>query len=333
MSIVLRPPSVRRLIEYSLTEVEGIPEFKQETRNDRNRMSGHSKVRKIMVPNEPMRKLQSQLREYLRTLPVDYTYATAYRPGCATKLNVERHRKSRYFYLMDLESAFDQVNGIDLAFALTELVRRMAREAVAVFNPPMKLEERPFGSDANDMFVFLKKYCLLPSGNGLPQGGPASQDLFNIYYAVRLDGLVGQYARKHGLVYSRYGDDLTVSSRKPIGKVMRQKLRGIILRNAGELSHHKCEVVDIARVGGQSILINGIRLRYGGMMQAPAHFVRQARAITRAALMSHDEHLYYRAQGLVGCVLYVARGRDLTRTEARLAHEFNELRALREELG
>ena len=334
MPFELTPPSVRRLIKYSLTDVRGIPEFKEEIRNDRNRMSGHSKLRRIMAPNGPMRKLQSNLRDYVRTLPVDYTYATAYRPGCAVKFNVERHRQNRYFYLVDLESAFDQVSGEKLALILATLVRQMAEDAVEFMRASgvsMELRQRSLEEDVSEVHKFLKKYCLLSGGRGLPQGGPASQDLFNIYCAMLIDGPVGEYAKRHGLVYSRYGDDLTISSRRPIGRVLRRKLRELMLGQGFDLSHHKCEVVDIARVGGQSILINGIRLCYGGRMQAPAHFVKQARSITRAALRSHDDHLYHRAEGLVGCVLYIARGRKLSRTEQRLASELQTIRMTRKE--
>lgn len=327
MTLVLEPPSVERMIQFSLRRVEGEAKFRLSYRNDCNRMSGHSKKRPIRIPNSSMRQLQSDFRDYLRALPVDYTYATAYREGCNVKANVARHRHNRFFYLLDLEGAFDQVDGIELAGILARLVGKMRMSALEMLGKKEEqLDLLISQSEEEKVFEFLNTYCLLEGGKGLPQGGPASQDLFNIYMAELVDKKIALYCNKHRLTYTRYGDDLTFSSRHAIGKVVRRKLREVLLSQGMKLSHHKCELVDIARVGGRSVLLNGVRLKWGGKMFAPKSFVRQAHLLVYAAQRTPDEKLYFRAQGLAACVFYIARGRDLTQAEAKLAYDLRDLR-------
>jgi hypothetical protein len=217
---------------------------------------------------------------------------------------VERHRKNRFFYLLDITDAYLSVDSNRLAMILSRL---------------------GFG-DINEILAFLRKYCLTPQ-EGLATGAPASPDLFNLYAYSTIDAPLQEYCFKHDLTVTRYLDDITVSARddteiplgNPIGKCKRRAIRNIV-NNAGfRISHHKSKVVDLKK---GPVVITGIGLELGGRMFLRQGFMRKANRLLRQAiadpLLHHDK-----VSGAMGVIRSAKpRGSKLTRTDWKIREQY-----------
>ena len=246
-------------LQELVQDLDGEPGFDQVAVRDRNRVVRTDRVRLIQRPNKALMQLQRRLLVELRGLGLDLPYATASMPGSSLKGNVLPHRDDRYFYLLDLEGAYGSVT-----------VERLAK--ILGFADP-RLDGLEGG-----VRTFLSRYCL--SERGLLMGGPASQDLFNIYAALLIDDPISELVTANGWVYTRYLDDLTISSREPITGQDRRNVRSIVTRAGFAVSHHKSRVLDLAK---GPIVITGIGLEMGGRIFAPRHYLRHLRGLLNLA--------------------------------------------------
>jgi hypothetical protein len=252
------------------------PSFEIIIRSDINPLGRSKKRRIIEAPNEAMRIVHYRLREYLRSLPVKYSFATGSRPGNSPLKNVERHRQNRFFFLLDLIDAYHNIDLERLAVILCSIDPELTDQEIEVT-------------------AFLKRYCLSSLG-GLAIGAPASPDFFNLYCAVTIDEPLSQLCREYGLTYTRYLDDLTLSSNKVIGRVKRKRIRDII-EQAGFTTHHrKAKVYDL-RIG--TIVITGVGLEYGGRMFLPRYFLRYLRGLLNLG-MEDPIGLRHQIEGAMG---------------------------------
>jgi RNA-directed DNA polymerase len=230
---------------------------------DKNRVSGVTKWRQIYAPNQPMRRVHHHVIKELRHLQHASwgrsPWATAVLPGSSPLGNVERHRRKRYLYLLDLHSAYDNVDVGKLSKILARLESGLSG---LLFSDP---------TDVAQIYCFLKRYCMSPSG-GLMTGAPSSPDLFNIYADERLDRPISRTIRKWGLTYSRYLDDLTFSSDSPIGERKRAAILNIIRAAGFDISYRKAKVYDLTK---SAVSINGIGLDLNGRTFVPRHFLRK----------------------------------------------------------
>jgi hypothetical protein len=146
--------------------------------------------------------------------------------------------------------------------------------------------------------AFLRNYCFAPTG-GLITGANASPDLFSLYAAECLDGpltelwmpLDGGWI---GREYTRYCDDLTFSSPKPISASMRRRVRKIIEAAGFKVNDWKSTVRDLSK---GRILICGVGLEYRNHKPArlflPRPYLRKIRGMLHLAAkgkiaVSHD---------------------------------------------
>ena len=279
------------------SDIKGIPAFEQFVITDINPLGGTEKRRKIHNPNDPMRILHARLIRHLRSLPVDLQYATGARPGSSPVRNVARHRENRHFYLLDIQSAYQNVNGQRLAEVLCS-------------QDPILIDQE------EQVYQFLAQFCLDPLG-GLAIGAPASPDLFNIYCGVLIDQLLGDLCQQYGLIYTRYLDDLTFSSSgDPIGKRKRRTIRGIFGAAGFTVNHQKSGVFDLAK---GPIVINGVGLELGGRLYLPRHFLRKIRGLLNLAWKSPssvDPDLIYGLMGVFWAIAHLRR--SFTTTERKL---------------
>jgi len=144
----------------------------------------------------PSRKLKSvqiwMLRKILEQFPV-HEAATAYRPGLSIYDNATRHASGRYLLRLDLEKFFPSIKISDFS---------------------KFIENNP---DTFENWTAEDKRCtslLMFRSGELTIGAPTSPALSNIL-CFQLDVEVSKMARHHGLMYTRYADDLFFSSIKP----------------------------------------------------------------------------------------------------------------------
>ena len=268
--------------------------FSKFVKRDVNPLGGTQKTRVLYNPNKTMGELHRRFRQNLLQLDIDLASATAVRKSSA-RANVGRHRFNRYFFITDIADAFRNVD-----------IGRLARV--------LAMHDRSNDVTVEKVQSFLERYCRAHEG-GLITGSPSSNDLFNIYTAWILDRPMREYCEPRGIVYSRYMDDLTFSSHRPIGVKMRRRIREIVAQAGFSIGHHKSRVLDLAK---QSIEINGIGLEYGGRLYLPRWYLRKMMGLVGQIRRTRDARLVRKLRGMVGLFWAVTgRGTELNRIEQR----------------
>lgn len=114
--------------------------------------------------------------------------ATAYRKETPLTANLEPHKFNRYFLCMDIEDFFPSI-GFSSVYNVFTVI-------------------------GYDKLVawFLARICT--RRGHLPQGGVTSPMLSNIT-CIRLDKRISGLCSKRNLVYTRYADDITISTNHP----------------------------------------------------------------------------------------------------------------------
>lgn len=172
--------------------------------------------RTINAPDYTLLFVQQNINnEILVKLPVS-KYATAYKKGARLTGNAEPHVGKRYLLKLDITDFFGSI--------------RFEQVYSAAFNT--KYFPKFIG-------VTLTKFCCL---NGvLPQGAPTSPALSNLVMK-NFDDSIGNWCEKRGISYTRYCDDMTFSSDKPLYAVYSKAK--FMLQNMGfELNERKTHFI------------------------------------------------------------------------------------------
>lgn len=154
---------------------------------------------------------------------------------------------------------------------------------------------RYFGYGPN-VSKYLGYICTNPQ-NVLPQGAPTSPMLSNIV-AVRLDsrisGFCKKYSKELSLAYTRYADDITVSSSKRLSKnkiMFITKVINTIIVSEGffpNIQKFKCFHT------GQKMLVTGINVNDSNLLHVDKRKIREMEiAIHCMEKYGVDEHINY----------------------------------------
>jgi len=288
------------ILENFIKDLPDVPSFESFVIRDRNFLSGIDQFRLVRRQNKAMEMIHQRLRNYLRSLKVSLPFSTAFGPGNSARKNLEKHRYNRYFYLIDLKSAFSSVDRNKLTHILCALDQELKNEEV---------------------ITFLEKYCFSPNGS-LVTGTSSSPDLFNIYCGELLDKPLGDLCQRYELTYTRYSDDLTFSSsNEPIGYRKRRAIRQIIEAAGFKVNHRKSAVYDLQK---GPIVINGIGLELGGRIFLPRHYLRNIKGLLHKA---EKEGLNpAKVHGRMGTFYQVTLG-PFNKTEEKLVKQYCAFRA------
>ena len=206
------------------------------------------KTRVIAAPNESMRLVQKRLSLRLREqLLLRLPHATGGVPFSSPTWNAALHRGSSHFLTLDLVDAYGSVTMRHLA----------GLEIVHGF------------SETRLTPAFLQRYCFSRTG-GLAQGGPASQDLFNLA-CTSLDMRLSMICAREGLIYSRYVDDLTFSGQAPISQALRREICAAIEAEGFRVNHLKARLSMIAK---GPVEVTGILVFPDGSFSLPPAFLQ-----------------------------------------------------------
>lgn len=299
------------IFQKMLEDLPRRPQFNFFTFPDVNPVSGRSKLRTVAAPNDAMKTLQ---RRFLKTLRSDENadaqirflpYATSSNPGDSPLKNVMLHKQNRFFYLLDFTNAYGKVEAKRLACVLIQL------------NSFRKIP-------VEEMTKFLECY-FFDKRAGLVPGGPASQDLFNLYAGSLVDLPLAGLVREKEIVYTRYIDDLTFSSSSPIGETTRRAIRDPILKAGFLISHRKCECVDLKK---RTLIITGIGLADGGRMFVPRPYVLKIRGLIHHAITKGGVEKE-RIQGMVGLLKQLLIGQQPNQLEQKVFGEYSRFLRLR----
>ena len=240
------------------------------------------KPRKVAEPSAALYELQTDFRKYLERFGVALPSAKGSVVGESPLTNVRVHRGMRYFYILDFKGAFPSVQAPALAKILFSHYCELG-----------SLEE---------IQDFLERYFFLPE-RGLAQGGPASPLLFNMYCEELVDqrirALLEERERqgKSRLRFTRYIDDLTLSSADRIPKELRRKIREIVTEAGFQINHTKTRPLDNTR---DPVEITGIRLLSSGELTVTDGFKNRLECALNAYLYNPIKPDLNKLRGLIG---------------------------------
>lgn len=286
-----------------IADVQGAPSYVVRVITDVNPLGGSVKKRTLHIPNDSLKKIQQRfvetLRVALRKRPEVCGYATGCFPRCSPVKNVFLHKDDRFFYIIDLKNAYSNTN-----------LERMSEIISSLLD--VRKEET---------HEFLKEHCFVPL-HGLMTGSCASPDLFNIYCYYEIDIKVEQSGVLEGCSYSRYLDDLCLSSDMPFDKRKRKRIRKIITEAGFQVNHRKCHLFDIRK---GPITINGVGLKKNKTIFLPRHFTRKIRGLIHKAGETYDWKLWLKVEGMMGVFKMLTR-RHYNRTEKKLVSAYLEVK-------
>ena len=146
-----------------------------------------AKIRTIDAPSPPLKMLQRATLDKLLAPIAAHDASMAFAPGKSIALNARRHLGASYLFSTDIRSFFPSIT--------SEHVREMLESRFQHFSPEAREE-------VHDLVTF----------NGfLPQGEPTSPHIANLVM-FRFDEFCCAKATEVGAVYTRYADDISVSS-------------------------------------------------------------------------------------------------------------------------
>lgn len=125
--------------------------------------------------------------------------------------------------------------------------------------------EMGYGKEAADCFASI---CC--HEKRLPQGAPTSPYLANIV-CRDMDGQLMAFAKKSGLVYTRYADDMSFSGDCELSELY-EEIEGIILKNGFVVNAEKTRIYK----GNRRKLITGIVVKEDGL-SVPRNYKRKLR--------------------------------------------------------
>lgn len=208
------------------------------------------KKRLIAEPNTAMRFVHRRLIARLRRIGQNQPSLLASSFGALTGRsameNAEAHAKGRFFYQLDIRNAYPSTP--------TEWVLAYV----------LNLLDGSLG-DIEEIQQFLDRYCVaykdgMPAG--LAVGAPASPALFDLYCSDTIDKRIRELCP--ACVYTRYVDDLTISSARPIPGRLRKKIRDVVRAAGYEVHRNKSSLKDRSR---GSVLVTGVVItRTGGLL-------------------------------------------------------------------
>jgi hypothetical protein len=264
--------------------------------------SAKGKDRLVFVPDERTRDEHLKMLAYFyeRHFIHDWklaetTFVAGGMPGSRILDNVLPHARSQSFYQLDLRDAFGSVDieVLKQKFDPYDPTPLMRWYMNGLLNPEGRGEKpephlRPTG-EAKSILDFIDKYGTTPQTKGLPQGAPSSPYLFN-FYLQDMDFELDAYAQEHGLIYTRWLDDLTFSSplkRGVLGEKMRRKIRDIVLSQPGmTIAHHKSKVHDRDR---HPIIITGVAIYPDGRIEPNPGLMADAQQAMWDAKLAFDD--------------------------------------------
>lgn len=163
----------------------------------------------ITAPNSGLKEIQKCLNTVFQCIHEPHPAAMGFVPGKSIVDNARIHVGSLYVYNIDLKDFFFSIDQArvwgrlrNAPFNLNESKSRLelANIIASLCCHEMEVER----IDGNNSFVKVAKSVL-------PQGAPTSPTISNII-CERLDIRLSGVAKRFGLKYSRYADDITFSS-------------------------------------------------------------------------------------------------------------------------
>ncbi|MBI4616335.1 MAG: RNA-directed DNA polymerase, partial [Planctomycetes bacterium] len=231
--------------------------------------------RTISAPKEELKRVQRRILDrILYRIPVSNA-SHGFVPGRSIVTGARVHLEdAKEVYNLDLKDAFPSVD----ATRVKHVFVRWAKIPLKHLGPHVE-------HAVVDRVVELLVRLVTHEGK-LPQGGPTSGCLLNLA-CLKLDKYVYRFLGRYpgDLRFTRYADDLTVSSRDTIPEEVRQGLQAVIRDCGFRVNPQKIRYLSKAR--NQNLEVTGLILEKGQVRIPPATLDRY-RAILHQAATAHE---------------------------------------------
>jgi RNA-directed DNA polymerase len=204
------------------------------------------KHRQYINPDERMRAYHDFLKLFLVDfLPVDTESVYSYRKGVSSLAAVQRHAQNRHFFVTDFESFFPS------------LTREVIHETVISASSNV-----PIADLSDNLEHILDLLCV---DGSLPIGFSTSPGLSNAAL-YKFDVELNARCKEIGVVYTRYADDIILSSSEPIPVKTSEMMLNSLLESTfgGALRLHKRKSKYL-RVGGKIKFLGMVLLPNGAI--------------------------------------------------------------------
>lgn len=210
----------------------------------RKRKGQATSFRVICVASPNLATVQQWIAKNVLAKASPHPASTAYAPGCKLVDAAEPHCASRWLIKLDIQRFFESISEVDcyrvfrdlgyqplISFELSRICTRVAPFRSRMLRSKKWVRHTPLSTSK------IEKYSLSRIGH-LPQGAATSPMLANLAM-IETDKRITNLADQYGLIYTRYADDLTLSTsdknffREDAQKVITEIY--ILLRRAGFL--------------------------------------------------------------------------------------------------
>ena len=209
---------------------------------------GNGKVRVINAPAEELKICQRKLLDEVFSHIAVTPFAHGFVPHRSIITNALIHAPSaRSVFNLDLKDAFPSVS----EQSIYRIIQWRVGEFLKLNTPQLNHVER------DEIYKMITRLCT--RDGALPQGAPTSGYLLNLACA-RLDRLVYAAALKSRLPqikYTRYADDLTITSSAPIPPEFIAQVKRAVIRSGFQVHPHKLHCYNDNQ---KAIVICGIRI-------------------------------------------------------------------------
>ncbi len=176
----------------------------------------NGKDRLLQVPCSHLKSMQSTILHRILDKVTVSDYATAYKKGARLAKNAKPHTNKKYLLKMDITDFFGSITFLQVYSA--------------AFNTHCFPKQ---------IGVMLTTLCT--KNECLPQGAPTSPALSNIVMKS-FDENLGAWCKARGIAYTRYCDDLTFSSDKPLFSVY-QRAKDMLEQMGFEINERKTHFI------------------------------------------------------------------------------------------
>ncbi len=165
-----------------------------------NRHDSKGKVRRFFKAHDELKVLLRAIDRRLLAKATVSTVCHGYTKGRSINSCVKAHAGSRYFLLMDFAHAFD-------TRVLGAALRELKRQCIVQGETDIRVLANWVSPDPSDEY---DRYNL----RSFPQGLATSPKLFNLACS-RFDRMLGRFAANQRFIYTRYADNIFISSPNP----------------------------------------------------------------------------------------------------------------------
>ena len=222
-------------------------------------------MRQISAPSETLKQVQSQILHcWFERIPLS-PFAHGFAPGRSTVTHARVH-----------VSSAKALVGIDLLNAFPSVPQNRVYQTIEWRLGPLLKLDFPLLSQSERRELHQCITVLCTRNGALPQGAPTSGYLLNLVCA-RLDRKIFGLAMRSGLPqvrYSRYADDLTLTSSASIPPDFLMMMQRLVLESGFRVNPSKIEHYHERE---HSLVICGIRL-HQGQLALPQKTLKQYRA-------------------------------------------------------